>query len=135
MLRWHESLWAAGKEISKEEGVCSLTPSSTVFLRKAVWVSSSECSGDINEQRVGCELEQLYLNMQSQSVCSRCLVSDVINSGLSKVITPSTVLSEVVVRAACTLTTSSMLGAVGCVGGDAQRVLVATSSAVCTRFS
>jgi len=33
-------------------------------------------------------LEQLNLNTQAQSVCSRCEVSDVINSGLGLVITP-----------------------------------------------
>jgi len=37
-------------------------------------------------------------------------VSDVINLGLEQVIIPSWLCSEVVVSAACTLTTTSMLG-------------------------
>ena len=52
-------------------------------------------------------LEQLYLNTQAQSVCSRCEISGVIILHLELVITPGWFLSEVVVRAACTLTTSS----------------------------
>jgi len=55
-------------------------------------------------------LEQLNLNTQAQSVCSRSEISDVINFRLEQVITPRWILcSEVVVCAACTLTTTSML--------------------------
>jgi len=43
-------------------------------------------------------------------------VSRVINFRLETVIIPRCFCSEVVVRAACTLTTTSMLSAVGCVG-------------------
>jgi hypothetical protein len=56
-----------------EEGAVSLRLSFTMFQRKAVWMLSYECSGDINEQHV-------------EAGCS----------------------SEVVVFAACTLTTSSL---------------------------
>jgi len=51
---------------------------------------------------------QLSMNMQAQSVCSRFEVSDVINFHLEQVITPCWLLSEVVVHAACLLTTTSL---------------------------
>jgi len=54
-------------------------------------------------------LEQLNLNAQAQSVCSRRGISDVINSGLGLVITPSGYGSEVVVGVVCRLTTTSTL--------------------------
>ena len=54
-------------------------------------------------------------------------VSDVINFRLELVIIPRCFCSEVVVRAACTLTTTSMLSAVGCVGVDAQSLLVSST--------
>jgi hypothetical protein len=129
------SLWVVGERISEEEGVFSLIPSSTLKnsvrvsvdslycssssrlgLAEAVWMSSSECSGDINEQHVEGKLEQLNLNTQSQSVCSLRGFSGVIDYGLDSVIIPGWFLSEVVVRAACTLTTTSLLWGVGWVG-------------------
>jgi len=62
--------------------------------------------------------------MQAQSVCSRFEVSDVINFRLEQVITPSWLLSEVVVSAVCLLTTtSSILGLRCCVAVDAQSLL------------
>jgi hypothetical protein len=71
------------------------------------------------------------VNTQAQSVCSPCEVSGVINFRLELVIPPSGFLSEVVVRPACTLTTTSMLPVAGCVGVDAQLSLVASTSALC----
>jgi hypothetical protein len=124
---------AAGKRISEEEGNYPLMPSST---NVAVWVGAKSvseevdgvCSSVFSSSCVGGGLEQLSMNMQAQSVCSRCEVSSVINTRLELVITPRWFLSEAVVRAACTLTTSSMLPAVGCVGVDAQLALVASTS-------
>jgi len=54
-------------------------------------------------------LEQLSLNMQTQSVCSRSEFSCVINFRLEQVITPRWLSSEVVVCPACKMTTTSML--------------------------
>jgi hypothetical protein len=62
----------------------------------------------------GGRLEQLNLNSQAQSVCSRCGVSGVIDSRLEHV----------------RWTTTFMLFAVGYVGGGAQLALVALSSVV-----
>ncbi len=75
---------------------------------------------------------QLYLNTQAQSVCAQCEISGVISFRLELVISPRGFLSEVVVRAACALTTASMLSvAVGCVGVGAQLALVSSTSVVC----
>jgi hypothetical protein len=79
---------------------------------------------------VGRRLEQLNLNTQAQSVRSRCEVSGVIIFRLELLIPPSGFLSEVVVRRACTFTTTSMLPAVGCVGVGVQLLLVASISDV-----
>ena len=126
-------MWAVAVRSSEEEGAFSLMPSST---NVAVWVGAKSvseevdgvCSSVFSSSCVGGGLEQLNLNMQVQSVCSRCEVSGVVNTRLELVITPRWFLSEVVVRGACTLTTSSMLPAVGCVGVDAQLALVASTS-------
>jgi hypothetical protein len=114
MLRCGDSLWAAAVRISEgEDDVCS-----SVFSSFNV--------------AVGGRLEQLNLNTEAQSVCSRCEVSGVVIFRLELVIIPRWFLSEVVVRAVCTLTTTSMLSvAVGCVDVGAQLVLVASSSVVC----
>ena len=129
MLGWREKLWvvnfglgksnddcglgAAGKRISQEEGNCSLMSSTFNVV-------------------VGGGLEQLNLNMQVPSVRSWCKVSCVVNYRLELVVVPSWLLSEVVIRAACALTTTFMLFvAVGCVGVGAQLALVASSSVVC----
>jgi hypothetical protein len=74
----------------------------------------------------GC-FEQLNLNMQVQSVCSRREVSGVITSRLRKLITPRWVCLEAVGGPVCTLTSSSMLRA-GCVGDGVQLAIVASSS-------
>jgi len=76
------------------------------------------CSSVLSSFNVGGRLEQLNLNTQAQSVCSRCEVSEVIDFCLELVITLSGVCSEVVVCSACTLTTTSMLNGVGCAESD-----------------
>jgi hypothetical protein len=129
-------LGAAGKGILQEEGALPLIPSSSVLGAAEICVLVSVDASLVPltwanvDDAVGC-CEQLNMNTQAQSVCSRCGVSGVINSCLELVITPRWLFSEVVVQAVCTLTTSSMLSvAVGCVGVGAQLLLVASTSVV-----
>ncbi len=137
MLRCGDSLWAAAVRISEEEGAFSLMPSSSFPVGAAAKRISEEeddmCSSVFSSFNVavGGRLEQLNLNTEAQSVCSRCEVSGVIIFRLELVIIPRWFLSEVVVRAVCTLTTTSMLvlwcGLRGCVSVIVRTFLITSS--------
>jgi hypothetical protein len=133
LLGLGEKVWVVNFRLEKSNDDCGLGAAAETSEEEDevnFFVTSS------SNVVAGCGFGQLNLNMEAQSVCSRCEVSGAINSRLELVIITRWLCSEVVGGSACTWTTSSsMLSMVGCVDVDAQLFSVATTSAVCKRLS